>query len=291
VATGHADVDALPRFAAALAPEICQVPVSRYREPGELPPGGVLVVGASASGIQIADELLRHGRRVVLACGRHLRMPRSYRGKDILWWLDRTGILHEAARDVYDIDISRRQPSFQLVGRAGDPLDLAALQQRGAEIAGRMTGVVDGTRVAFADDLVATAAASDVKLAGLLQRIDRFIGEHGFETECDPAVGFEPIWPRFTAARRRLHLVDENIRTVIWATGFRRVYPWLQIPGALDAVGEIRNNGGISVVPGLYVLGLQFMRHRNSSFIDGVGRDACALAGHLARHVSGRAVA
>src|SRR5262245_15707767 len=170
VATGHSDAPYVPEVAARVPPDIAQVVPSDYRHPGQLEDGGVLVVGASATGLQLADEINDAGRPVTLAVGRHTRMPRRYRGRDILWWLDRMGVFDETADQVYDLNISRDQPSLQLVGRPDHAtLDLAGLAGRGVRVVGRLKDVVDGV-AHFADDLVATTAAADIKLASLLAR-------------------------------------------------------------------------------------------------------------------------
>jgi putative flavoprotein involved in K+ transport len=278
IATGHCETPFVPPLAGGLSPRIAQVLPTRYRNPQQLPDGGVLVVGASSTGVQLADEIHASGRPVTLAVGRHTRLPRSYRGRDILWWLDAMGVFDETSRAVRDLDAARRQPSLQLVGRPDRAtLDLRVLQARGVRLAGRLAAV-DGSRARFADDLVASTAAADARLARVLQRVDAFVEQSGHAA--DPAEPFEPfLWPR--PAPETIDLQAEGIRSVVWATGFTRRYPWLQVP-VLDAGGEIRHDGGVTAAPGLYVIGLYFMRRRKSSFIDGVGEDARELAGLLA---------
>jgi len=245
----------------------------------------VLIVGASASGIQLADEIHRSGRAVTIAVGHHTRLPRQYRGRDILWWLDRMGLLDETVDQVYDVEISREQPSLQLVGHPDHvTLDLAGLRQRGVRVVGRLVDVEDGI-ARFDDDLVATTAAADFKLASLLDRIDCFIARERIEAA--PGEPFEPHCLRFADADTTLELDGAEVRTVIWATGFRRHYPWLQVP-VLDDRGEIRHDGGVTPEPGLFVIGLHFLRRRNSSFIDGVGDDAGHLAEHVVSHLARR---
>jgi putative flavoprotein involved in K+ transport len=291
IATGYCDVPHVPDMGKNLPPDIVQLAPSRYRNPGQLPEGGVLIVGASASGIQLADEIHASGRRVTLAVGRHTRMPRRYRSRDILWWLDRMGVLDESADDVYDIDVARRQPSLQLVGRPDHTtLDLPLLQARGVRLVGRATGMKNG-RVSFADDLVAQTVAADARLARLLQRIDAHVNEADLADAVGEREPFAPfMWPAPSPAQ--IDLRTEGIRTVLWATGFRRRYPWLKVP-VLDASGEIRHDGGVTPSPGLYVIGHNFLRRRKSTFIDGVGDDARDLAAHMAgrRPRSQRAVA
>lgn len=278
IATGYSDVPFVPRIAASLPRNIFQMVPSRYRSPQDLPAGGVLVVGASATGIQLADEIHASGRPVTLAVGRHTRLPRMYRGRDILWWLDAMGVFDETIDAVADLAASRRQPSLQLVGRPDRAtLDLCSLQARGVRVAGRLAAI-DGARARFADDLVASMVAADARLARLLQRIDAFAAEQGVPAE--PAPPFEPFaWPE--SAPEALDLDAEGIRSVVWATGYVRRYPWLRVP-VLDAAGEIRHEGGITPAPGLYTMGLYFMRRRKSSFLDGVGDDAREIVAHLA---------
>jgi putative flavoprotein involved in K+ transport len=279
IATGFCDVPYVPPVARGLHPDMHQLVPSRYRNPGQLPEGGVLVVGASSTGVQLADEIHASGRPVTLAAGRHTRMPRLYRGQDILWWLDRMGVFDQSADDVHDIEVSRRQPSLQLVGRPDhSTLDLPLLQERGVRLTGRLVGA-EGHRVSFDDDLVAHTVAADARLARLLQKIDAYVSENGLEGEVGEAGSFVPFhWP--APAPDALDLEAEGIRTILWATGFRRQYPWLKVP-VLDEKGEIRHRGGITPARGLYVMGHYFLRRRKSSFIDGVGDDARDLADHI----------
>jgi putative flavoprotein involved in K+ transport len=282
IATGHADQPDVPSFAGALSPAIEQLTPNRYRRPSQLRDGGILIVGCAATGVQLADELTTAGHRVVLAAGHHTRVPRKYRGQDILWWLDRLGIFDERPEDIYNHEISRDQSSFQLIGRSiPTSFDLAFLQDRGVEVVGRVTRIANTEVTMSEDDVVATTVAADAKLAKLLRRIDEFADSAACH-DADDRATFEPIWSRLKPARTWLDLKAEQIHTVIWATGYRRAYPWLHVPELLDSRGEIRHHRGIAAVPGAYVLGLQFLRHRNSSFIDGVGRDAEALSEHLA---------
>jgi putative flavoprotein involved in K+ transport len=280
IATGYCDVPFVPKMAAKLPPAIHQLTPSDYRRPSQLPDGGVLVVGASSSGIQIADELRRSGRTVAVAVGGHTRVPRRYRNRDIMWWLDRAGLMDEALDAVHDVEQSKRQPSLQLVGGPEHrTLNLAVLQDRGVQILGRLARV-DGHRVAFDDDLVATTVAADAKLATLIARLDEFAVRSGLDADVAPPEPFVPIWRRFTDAATAIDLDAAGIRTVVWAVGYRRQYPWLQVP-VLDANGEVRHDGGVTPYPGVYVIGLRFLRRRNSNFIDGVGKDADALAEHV----------
>jgi putative flavoprotein involved in K+ transport len=285
LATGYSDRPHVPAMARRLDVDVHQVVPGDYRNPAALPGGGgVLVVGASATGIQLADEIQASGRHVVLSTGHHLRVPRRYRGRDIMWWLDRAGILDETEESVYDVETSRQAPSFQLVGRSDHAtLDLQRLRHAGVLIVGRLL-TVDGHRLHFDDDLVKTTVAADAKLATLLARLDRLAGNGAIGPLVGEPEPFEPLWPAFVSAPTDLHLKAAGIDTVIWATGYRRTYSWLKMP-LLDARGELRHHGGVTPRAGVYAIGLPFLRTRKSSFIDGVGADARVLAAHIAERV------
>jgi putative flavoprotein involved in K+ transport len=262
-------------LAGRLAPEIRQLHTNRYRNPASLPPGGVLVVGASASGVQIANELRSAGRQVVLAVGQHARLPRRYRGMDIMWWLDQTGALNRTVDDVSDPRRARREPSTQLA--SGRDLDLGILNGNGVVVAGRLIGV-DGYRLRFAADLPVTNAAADTKLRRTLARIDEYISATGLEREVLPPDDIRPV--QLGAGPSDLDLRAAGISTVVWATGFDYSYPWLQVP-VHDEHGDIRQYRGVTQAPGLYTIGLRFMHRRNAQFIDGVRHDARAIVQHL----------
>lgn len=286
LATGHCDVPFIPRVASRLAPHIHQIVPSRYRRPSQLPEGGVLVVGASASGIQLAQEIHRSGRPVTLAVGRHIRMPRCYRGRDISWWLETTGILDERVEQAFDLRSARRQPSLQLVGTPDhQTIDLGILQRHGVRLVGRVDDV-DGARFRFADDLQRNIDSAERKLDRVLGRIDAFIEETRMSAHAPdrrPAITTpDPV--------DEIDLRDAGINTVLWATGYRRHYPWLKVP-VLDIRGELVHDGGVTRAPGLYALGLNFQRTRKSSFLDGVGNDARAIVNHIAQRFSRPSVA
>ena len=289
IATGYSDIPHVPACASTISPRVLQVTPVQYRHPSQLPGGGVLVVGASATGIQLADEIHASGRPVTLAIGRHLRLPRTYRGRDILWWLDTMGIFDDTAESVADIRASRSQPSLQLVGRQDRrTLDVATLRRQGVRLVGRLVGAAGGT-VAVDDEAIATTVAADLKLAQLLTRIDAFIARTGLAGAVDPADPFTPTWPEvFDLEAKTIDLRSSGIATIVWATGFRRSYPWLKVP-VLDTRGEITHRGGITPVPGLFVLGMHFQRRRKSAFIDGVGGDAQVLADEILRRAAASA--
>ena len=280
VATGYCDKPFVPAMAAALPSAMHQTTPTAYRNPASLPEGGVLVVGASSSGVQLADELAQSGRSVTLAVGQHIRLPRRYRDRDIMWWLDRTGILAKPAARVADLAAARREPSLQLVGSPeGESIDLDSLQKKGVRLLGRLAAI-DGSRASFAGDLAATTGAAEHRLQRLLAKLDRtaLSLQHCVPMERVPSI-------RLDAPATTLDLAAEGITSVVWATGFRRDYAWLDVP-VLDAAGEIFHEGGVTPAPGLYALGLNFMRRRNSSFIAGAGDDASELTPNVLAHLA-----
>ena len=280
VATGHCMTPFVPATAQALPREIAQVVPTRYRNPAGLPAGGVLVVGASSTGLQLAEEIQRSGRAVTLAVGRHTRIPRSYRGRDVEYWLEAMGVWNDTARRERDIDASRRENSLQLIGSPEHrSIDLAHLQRAGIRLVGRLQGV-EGRRLQLAEDLRDTMASADARLARLLGRIDEFIDGRRLPERRIAAERPEPLVA--PAAPGVLDLASAGIQSVLWATGYRRSYPWLAALDVLDERGEIRHDGGVTAEPGLHVLGLQFLRTRKSSLLDGVGPDAAFLADHIA---------
>ena len=286
VATGTENRAYVPPAASGIDPGIHQLTVGRYQGPHQVPGGGVLVVGASASGVQIADELRRAGRPVVISVGRHARIPRRYRGRDILWWMDQAGILGHTIDQMRDARSARRAPSLQLSGRSNHPVGLEALAAGGVRLVGRLVAA-DGQRLSFADDLPAMIGAAQARMERLLRTIDGYITHSGG----DGAGPADPPAP-FTAPAGpvRLDLRRAGIGTVIWATGYEPAYPWLRIP-VLDRHGEIAHRRGVTSVPGLYVLGLKFLHYRNSTFVDGVGSDARFVAAHLMRRMTARTLA
>jgi putative flavoprotein involved in K+ transport len=277
LATGDA---ADPRVPLAVPQEPLSLHSSEYRRPELVPDGPVLVVGAGTSGQQLALELRQAGRDVVLAAGRHSRAPRRYRGRDIFEWAHLLGDFDRTVDELPDVAAAKRVPLFPLSGaNGGEDLGLDRLAAAGVAVAGRLTGF-DGRRAVFADDLAANVAAADARLRKLLQRIDAHPLAEGLEPEPLSAVILPPA-PRTLELRR--------FGAIVWATGFRRRYPWLCVPGVLDPRGEIVQRRGATRVPGLYVLGLAYQYRRNSHFIGGVGRDAEIVARSIVAGRAGRA--
>ena len=279
VASGACNIATTPPADAELPHDVASLTPLQYRNPAALPDGGVMVVGASASGIQLAREIHASGRRVVLCVGEHVRMPRTYRGRDIQWWMDAIGAMDVRYDGVEDIARARRLPSPQLVGTPERAtVDLNSLRHMGVELVGRLVGLRDG-KAQFSGSLTNFCALADLKMNRLLAGIDAWVEANGMTQRFPAPERFEPT-NAAPQARLSLDLRDGGIRTVLWATGYRPDYGWLDVP-VLDRKGRIRHDGGIAAMPGLYVMGLPFMRRRKSSFIDGAADDAADLAEHL----------
>ncbi|HEU4349738.1 MAG TPA: FAD-dependent oxidoreductase [Actinoplanes sp.] len=284
VATGYFASPRVPVFADRLPPDVVQLSPDGYRGPRQVPDGTVLVVGASASGVQIADELRQAGRPVVIAVGAHTRLPRRYRDRDILWWLDRMGSLDRTVDQLPVAERERvlREPSLQLAG-TGRRVDLPALRARGVRLTGRLAGVDPDGTLRFADDLAATMAAADARLGRVLADIDEYAGAHG------PAP--DPVVSTATASRGAppplLRPRRDDLSAVVWATGFGPRYPWLKVP-VLDASGRLRHHRGVTPATGLYAVGLRFQYRRSSTWIDGARHDAAFIADHIAARQAGR---
>jgi putative flavoprotein involved in K+ transport len=277
VATGHGGYPLVPAMAGDLSSGIDQVTSNRYRNADQLRDGGVLVVGASATGVQLAEELARAGREVVLSVGNHTRMPRSYRGMDIYWWMDQAGVSAMTLEESPDPAAARRSPSLQLIGRKNPGLHLGTLLSNGVRLAGRLDGL-DGNTAAFADDLASSMAQAEVRMHRTLDTIDAHAARVGLESEVDDPDRPEPVAAPTTL--ERIDLATAGITNVLWATGFGRSYPWLEVP-VLDRQGEIRHRRGVTSARGVYVVGLRFQHRRDSNIIDGVGRDARFVVDHL----------
>ncbi len=283
-ATGAMAMPFIPTIAAAVPDGIHQTSPKFYKRPSDLPEAGVLVVGASASGIQLARELQLSGRQVTLAVGAHTRLPRRYRGIDIHSWLDMMGTLDRTIDTIADVEAARREPSLQLVGSEdGRNIDIAELQSIGVRIAGRVEGFGWGS--AFFDGSARAAAeAADDRLSRMLDRIDEFATSQGLDAEIDPIERPTPV--RIGRESTELHLPG-RVGSILWATGYRPDYSWVSGP-AVEADGSIAHAAGVATKsPGLFLLGLPVMRTRKSTFIDGVGADAEHHAAHIAGRLAG----
>ena len=278
IATGACNIPNVPAVARAVPAGIDTLTPNEYRNPDQLAEGGVLVVGAAATGAQIAEEIHRSGRPVTLAVGEHIRVPRVYRGRDIKWWMDACGVLEERYDEVDNLVRVRNVPSLQLVGSDDRRnLDLNGLTDIGVKLVGRLAGIQNG-KAQFSGSLPNQCAMSDLKMNRLLARIDEWATENSLDGQVEPPHRFEPT--RVEAAPS-LDVDLGGIRTILWATGYRPDYSWLDLP-VLDRKGRIRHDGGVVESPGVYLLGMPFLRSRKSSLIDGAGDDARYLSTHLA---------
>ena len=284
VASGACNVPVVPKVADHIPHGIQSITPHQYHSPDELDAGGVMVVGASATGLQLAEEIQRSGREVTIAVGEHVRMPRVYRGRDILWWLDRIGISNERYDEVDDVIRARSLPSPQLVGSAEKAtLDLNTMTANGTKLVGRLMGFNNDV-AQFSGSLRNVCALADLKMGRMLAAIDEWIDDN------DDASSFGAT-QRFAETKvdesppLLLNLNKEGIRTILWATGFRPDYSWLDVP-VLNYKGLMKHDGGVTDSPGLYVIGLPVLRRRKSSFIHGVEDDARDLSEHLKSYLN-----
>jgi putative flavoprotein involved in K+ transport len=276
VATGPYQRPIIPDLLRDVA-GIFQIHASRYSNPGQLPPGAVLVVGSGASGAQIAEELFRAGRRVYLSVGRHRRLPRRYRGHDLIWWLISMG-LDQAPTE-------QRGPdrSLPLITGAfgGNTIDFRQFAALGVTLLGRMEVAHQGV-VNFAPDLADSLAYGDASYAGFLNMMDAHVEHHGVKVPGDPAARAalpDPLW--LAEPILRLDLRAAGVGAVVWAIGYGFDFDWIELP-VLNARGEPMHRRGITEFPGMYFLGLQWLSRLNSSLLSGVGADAAVLADHIA---------
>ena len=280
LASGACNLPSIPALRQGFPSSIVSIAASEYRRPDELPEGGVLVVGASATGLQLAQEIHRSGRHVTLSVGEHVRLPRTYRGRDVLWWMEASGIWDQRYDEIEELARARRLPSPQLVGTPDrTALDLNTLNDAGVDLVGRLAAVRDG-RLLFSGGLRNLFALADLKMDRLLDTFDEWAAARGIEDEVGPPERFEPT--RMPAVSRLdLNLRGGAIRSVVWATGFHPDYRWLEVP-VIDHKGHLRHDGGVVDAPGLYALGLPVLRRRKSTFIHGAEDDAREVIAHLA---------
>ena len=283
IATGAFNLPSIPAVSEAVPASVQQLSPRDYRNPQQLEDGGVLVVGASATGLQLAEEIHVSGRPVTLAVGEHVRMPRVYRGRDIQWWMDAIGLLDEGLNDVDDTKRVRRLPSPQLIGsKERRTLDLNSLTAKDVRLAGRLVGIRD-SKAQFSGSLRNVCALADLKMGRLLDSIDTWIDAYGDSSDIGPAE--RPEATRVSESPcLETDLTNGKIRTIIWAPGFRPDYSWLGLP-VFDRQGQIRHDGGVVDAPGIYVLGLPFLRRRKSTFIHGADDDTRELCTHLASYL------
>ncbi len=285
LASGACNRPVIPDVAAAVPDPVAMITPMTYRGPAALDERGVLVVGASATGVQLADEIHRSGRPVTVAVGEHVRLPRQYRGRDIFWWMQRSGLLDQRYDEVDDLVRARHVPSPQLVGSPQRvTVDLNTLGAQGVRIVGRLGGIAGGV-AQFSGSLANLCKLADLKLNRLLDTFDAWAGAAGRDGEVDPPQRFTPT--AVPSPALAVDLCGGEIGTVIWACGYRPDYSWLHLP-VLDRRGRVVHDGGVvSGAPGVYLLGAPFLRRRRSSFISGADHDTRELADHLHRWLDG----
>ena len=286
IASGGFNLAKLPPVTETVPTSVETLTPVDYRNPDQLPEGGVLVVGAAATGIQIAEEIHRSGRPVTIAVGEHVRMPRVYRNRDVQWWMDRSGLLDERYDEVDDLVRARHVSSPQLVGTPERvTLDLNALTAQGVKLVGRLAGIVDGNGQ-ISGSLRNVCNLADLKQQRMFDTFDEWATENGLDADVGEPERYPPTRIPDNPPLS-LDLTGGRIRTIIWATGYRPDYSWLDVP-VFDRKGQIRHEGGVVTdAPGMYRIGLNFLRRRKSSFIHGAEDDAWDLVDHLAAYLKG----
>jgi putative flavoprotein involved in K+ transport len=285
LATGANNSPRVPDLHRAVPQTVQCLTAFSYRNTDQLPSGGVLIVGAAATGVQLADEIHRSGRPVTLCVGEHVRLPRTYRGRDILWWMENSGVWNQRYDQIEDLERARRLPSPQLVGTPEhSTLEVNSLSGGGIEIVGKLAAVRDG-RALFSGGLANQLALADLKMERLLDTFDAWARDSHIDSEVGPVERFAPTRAP-PSTRLSLDLRSGEIRTIVWATGYRPDYRWLNLP-VLTPKGELRHDGGVvTESPGMYALGLPVLRRRKSTFINGAEADARDLAQHLAGYLA-----
>jgi putative flavoprotein involved in K+ transport len=255
---------------------IAQLHSAAYRNPGQLPAGHVLVVGAGSSGVQIAAELANSARHVYLSVGPHDRPPRRYRGRDNVWWL---GVLGKW--DAATPPKGAEHVTIAVSGAGGGhTVDFRDLAAQGITLVGRTTSF-DGGRMRFAADLRDNIAAGDANYLALLDEADDYITLNGLDLPEEPRarlLGREPL--RVSSPLLDLDLATAGVTSIVWATGYATDFGWLNVD-AFDDTGRPRHQRGVSSAPGVYFLGLPWLSRRGSSFIWGVWHDAKYIADQI----------
>jgi putative flavoprotein involved in K+ transport len=275
IATGPYQRPSIPLASAALPPDVFQIHAGDYRNPEQLPPGAILIVGAGGSGCQIAEELRLNGRTVYLSAGRHRIAPRRYRGHDLLWWLLAMGRMDITIDSLPD---RKPLPPLMLTGvDGGHDIDLRHLAADGVHVLGGFHGI-DGDKLLFLDNLAAILNGADKTLEDFKVAADSYVQAAGLDLPEDTnrahGVACTQLLP---TTSRALSWRAGNVLTVIWGTGYRGGFDWVHLP-VFDEQGVLRQRRGVTDCPGAYFLGLNWMHKQKSSTLFGVGEDAAYLA-------------
>jgi putative flavoprotein involved in K+ transport len=275
VATGAFRKPHLPAAAESASADVLELHTSDYRRPEQLPAGGVLIVGSGQSGCQIADELLRAGREVYLSVGRCTWLPRRYRGHDVLHWLLETGLADQTVESLPSPDARLACNPAVSGDDGGHDCNPRWLADRGAVLCGRLTAI-DKHRVVFASDLDDNLAKGDEFVRALVARIDKHARAAGLELP-EESLDEEHRSPARVDA---LDVREAGVGTILWASGFRPDFDWIDAP-VFDGEGRLMQTRGVSVIPGLYFVGLHWLHKRKSALFVGVGEDAEHVVSHL----------
>jgi putative flavoprotein involved in K+ transport len=277
IATGPYQQPNIPQASDDLDSYVHQMHVSEYRNPSALPEGAVLIVGSGASGCQVADELLEAGRHVYLSVGRHHKIPRRYRGRDLLWWLEAFGW--------FDIPTGElpewlRPQRFLITGmRGGYDIDLRRSATRGMVLLGHLAAVTDD-HLRFEPNLEENLSNAEQMFRRFISTADAYATSNSLDLPMDLDHSEPTTTPAVPDPPREITLSAAGITTIIWATGYRYDFSWIEIP-VLDVRGDPLHTGGITNVPGIYFLGLRLQRNLKSSTLWGVGEDAAHLAARI----------
>ena len=275
VATGAFQRPYRPAGAESLPNDVVQLFAEEYSNPGALPPGAVLIVGSGQTGCQLAEEIHKSGhRRVFLACGRCVWIPRRLQGRDTVSWMVESGFM-DRTPDKLPSPAARLLGNPQATGHdGGRDLHFRVLNDMGVELLGRYAGA-DGSKVQFADDLAASVDFGDARLVDTLKFVEAYCAAHGTARPT-----FEMPPPLRIKTRTQLDLAQDGIGSVIWTSGYRPDYGWVRFP-VFDDMGFPAQTNGRSTVPGLYFMGVHWMRKNKSSILYGVGEDAEVVARHI----------
>ena len=286
IASGSASEKMIPSLAKDVPPSIKQLHTSEYRNPGQLPEGGVLVVGSAQSGVQIAEDLVNAGRKVYLSTSMVARVPRWYRGKDIMVWLLEMKFFDMKAEDVKDpVMLKMKPPQITGIGGSKYTISLQALAKKGVVILGK-TDQVDKKNIFFQPNAAMHVKFADGFSIKVKEMIDGFIMQNQIEAE--PPQPDEADKPDENAecasSVNSLNFEKDDLRSIIWSTGFHGDFSYIKLP-VFDEEGNLKQKDSVSVIPGLYFLGLPWLRNRKSVILVGIKEDAEFVADTINNHI------